>query len=128
MSTQVTLTLPDGILASAEILAQRSGRSVADVLSETLELSLRPLDDPAIRQPMESLSDEELLAATASRLPEAHDQRLSELLNRQQAATLTPAEQTELTALMLTYQVGLLRKAQALDEAVRRGLREPIDS
>jgi len=51
------------------------------------------------------------------------DARLSMLLDHQQAGTLTSEERAELAALMQLYQVGLLRKAQALREAVRRGLR-----
>lgn len=52
------------------------------------------------------------------------DRRLSLLLNKQQAGKLIEAERVELSALMQVYQEGLLRKAQALSEAVRRGLRE----
>ncbi len=43
MTTQITVTLPDFVLRRAEVLAQRTGRPVADVLAETIELSLRPL-------------------------------------------------------------------------------------
>ena len=43
MTTQITVTLPDAVLRRAELLAQRTGRAVADVLAETIELSLRPL-------------------------------------------------------------------------------------
>jgi len=56
------------------------------------------------------------------------DQRLSTMLDRQQAGELTEAERPELLALMQVYQEGLLRKAQALHEAVRRGLCERLDS
>jgi hypothetical protein len=48
------------------------------------------------------------------------------LLDHQQAGTLTSSEQAELVALMQVYQQGLVRKAQGLREAVRRGLREPL--
>ena len=46
---------------------------------------------------------------------------------QQQAQKLSVPEQTELLALMQVYQEGLLRKAQALREAVRRGLRPPLE-
>jgi hypothetical protein len=58
----------------------------------------------------------------------AEDRRLSELLHRQQAGTLTTEERPELTALMEVYQTQLLRKSQALREAVRRGLRPSLQS
>jgi hypothetical protein len=50
-------------------------------------------------------------------------QRLSELLDRQQAGKLTLDEQPELWVLMRVYERGQLHKAEALAEAVRRGLR-----
>jgi len=50
------------------------------------------------------------------------DRRLTELLQRQQAETLLVQEQAELASLMQVYQEGLVRKAEALREAVRRGL------
>ncbi|WP_225894433.1 hypothetical protein [Atlanticothrix silvestris] len=50
------------------------------------------------------------------------DSRLSELLDRQQAGTLTNDDRPELQVLMQIYQEGLLRKATALREAVKRGL------
>ena len=65
-------------------------------------------------------------AADDPGLSAADDRRLSELLNRQQAGTLTDAEHPELTALMEVYQTQLLRKARALRESVRRGLRPPL--
>ncbi len=59
-------------------------------------------------------------------MPAAEDERLSDLLDRQQAGSLSVAERSELTALMALYQRLLLRKAQGLREAVRRGLRRPV--
>jgi len=50
-------------------------------------------------------------------------QRTDQQHDRQQAETLTGAERPELAGLMEVYQVQLLRKAQALRESVRRGLR-----
>ena len=72
------------------------------------------------------MSDAEVLAVAASQMQPALDHRLSELLNRQQAGMLTNNEWAELTELMHVYQEGLLRKAKALHEAVKRGLREPL--
>ena len=67
-----------------------------------------------------------VLALSRLELPPTQDRRLSALLEQQQAGTLTDAERGELLTLMQAYQEGLLRKAQALQEAVRRGLREPL--
>jgi hypothetical protein len=48
--------------------------------------------------------------------------RLSKLLDRQQSGTLSEGDRSELQTLMQIYQEGLLRKATALSEAVKRGL------
>lgn len=75
--------------------------------------------------PLGSLGDTSLLALTTLQLPAVQDLRLSALLERQQAGALGDAERRELASLMQCYQEGLLRKAQAVEEAVRRGLLEP---
>jgi hypothetical protein len=127
MSTQVTVTLPDEVYRSAVRLAQLARREVADVLTDTLTLSLPSLhQDLEALPPIETLSDADILALTALELPPAQDRRLSALLDRQQADSLSDTERGELLTLMQAYQEGLLRKAQALQEAVRRGLREPL--
>jgi hypothetical protein len=127
MSTEITLILPDDVLRRAQLLAQRSRRPVGDVLTEPLELSFNPLATPAGREePMANWSDAQVLAAADAHLSESDDARLGELLDRQQAGLLTPAERVETAGLMEQYQESLLRKAQALREAVRRGLREPL--
>jgi hypothetical protein len=127
MATQITLTLPEDVLERAEWLARRSGRPVADLLAETIELSLRPLGGSANGGAVSSSwSDEAVLAAVDAGLAPEEDRRLSELLDRQQGGRLSGGEHAELTALMQAYSQGLVRKAQALREAVRRGLREPL--
>lgn len=127
MSAQITLTLPDQVLQRAERWAQRMGRPVDEVLARVIESTLSPLGPEAESSPrIADWSDEEVLAAADLQMSEEDDRRLSELLNRQQAGALTVADQGELSARMLAYQEGLLRKAQGLSEAVRRGLRPPI--
>ncbi len=127
MTTQVTVTLPDAVYRNAVRLAQLTQREVGEVLTDTLALSLPMLpDDTEVAVPIGELSDQELLALTMLELPSAQDRQLSTLLDRQQAGGLTAEEQRQLAGLMQAYHAGLLRKAQALQEAVRRGLREPL--
>ena len=127
MTEQITLTLSAAVLETAEILARRAGRPVGELLAETIELSLQPLGDALRDEPLpDAWSDEETRARAELQMPAAEDERLSDLLNRQQAGSLTAAERSELTALMALYQRLLLRKAQGVREAVRRGLREPV--
>ncbi|MBX3084346.1 MAG: hypothetical protein KF716_22105 [Anaerolineae bacterium] len=128
MSMQITLTLPDETYRRAIQLARLTGRDLAEVLVNTLDISLQPLGtELAADKPVTALSDAELLAVAGSQMEAQQDQRISDLLDKQQAGSLTEAERPELLALMQVYQQGLLRKAYALNEAVRRGLREPLE-
>lgn len=98
------------------------------MLAETIELSLKPLGASGdSMRPAADWSNEDVLAASAAQMPAEHDRRLTELLDRQQAGELTGEQRCELAALMDMYQDGLLRKAEALREAVRRGMREPLN-
>lgn len=74
--------------------------------------------------PVKDLADDDLLAVADSKMTRRDNRRLGELLAGQRDGELTPAERTELEAMIQVYQEGSLRKAQALAEAVRRGLRE----
>ena len=127
MSTQITLTLPDETYRRAAHLARLTGRTVADVLADTIDISLQPLGTALVSsKPVSELSDEEVLSAADAQMEPVQDQRFSALLDRQQAGKLAGDERPELLALMQVYQEGLLRKAQVLNEAVRRGLRNPL--
>ena len=129
MSKQVVVDLPDEIYRRVERLARLARREVGDVLADAITLSLPPLDDhDAESRSMAALTDREVVELTELQLPSTQDRRLSRLLDRQQARGLSESERIELQALMQLYQQGLLRKAEALREAVRRGLRGPSES
>lgn len=126
---EVVLNLPDNLYAQVARLAQLTNRDVSLVLTDTIESVILPLGpSQADLKPAEELSDEELLAVADLRMDEAQGKRLGKLLYRQQAGELSEVERSELAALMQVYHEGLVRKAQALSEAVKRGLREPLSS
>jgi hypothetical protein len=131
MSTEITLKLADATYERAAHLARLTGRPIADVLAEAIDISLQPLGASGAMgtqvTPVAELADREVLAAANAQMEPVPARRLSELLERQQAGILTPDEHPELQALLQLDQDGLLRKAQALHEAVRRGLREPLE-
>jgi hypothetical protein len=84
-------------------------------------------------EPVSVLSDEQVLVLTELQMEAEQDTRLSEMLvgiarrrHRQQSGTLTEGDRSDLKTLMQVYQEGLLRKATALSEAVKRGLIEPL--
>jgi hypothetical protein len=127
MSRQVVLELSDEVLDRAEKLAKLSRRNVSDVLADAVAVVLPPLDGvlPDDR-PVSELCNEEVLELSNLRLAPLQDRRLSALLDAQQSGTLTAADRTELLSLMQVYEATLLRQAEALPEAVRRGIREPM--
>lgn len=121
MTAQITLNLPDEVYHQAELLALQRHRTVSEILVETLEKFLLPT-----AKPVSALSDSEVIDQTQLRLQPVQEQRLSELLDRQQSGTIAFVERDELQALIHIYETRLLRQAQALNEAVRRGLLEPL--
>jgi predicted transcriptional regulator len=127
MGRRITLELSDDLLNRAEQLAVLSQHDVSEVLAQALSAALPPLEVVlGESRSVSELSDEEVLRQSKLRLTPAQDDRLSELLDEQQSGTLTERQQTELLALMQVYAVNWLRQAEALAEAVRRGLREPL--
>ena len=127
MNAQVTVDLPEDVLQRATRLAQLTSRKLSDVLVDALDLSLPALGQPETNaEPLTKLSDKAILALTQLEMSADSDSRLSDLLYKQQAGLLLEAERMEMARLMQIYQEGLLRKAQALAEAVRRGLRPSL--
>src|SRR5687767_889376 len=109
MSTEVTVTLPDEIYRRVERLAQLTHRDIADVVTDTLTLSLPPLPSQSdTLPPIASLSDAEILALSELQMEPGQDRRLSFLLERQQAELCSESERAELATLMQRYQEGLL--------------------
>jgi hypothetical protein len=121
MTAQITLNLPDEVYHQAELLALQRHRTVSEILVETLENFLLPT-----AKPVSALSDSEVITQTQLRLQPFQEQRLSELLDRQQSGTIASVELDELQALIRIYETRLLRQAQALNESVRRSLLEPL--
>jgi hypothetical protein len=126
MSTQVTVTLPDDAYERASRFAAYANRDISEIIAATLASSLPSIEAIDELRAITKLPDLEILALTKLRMAPEADLRLSELLEEQQAGTLSDLERAELASLMKGYQLGLLRQSQALAEAVRRGLIPPL--
>lgn len=127
MMMQVTVNLPEETYRRAKRLAQLTRRDVADILADTLFLSLPALAEgktPVVQD----MTDAQVIALTELQLSAVEDERLSELLDKQQAGDLTDDERPDLNRLMQVYQEGLLLKSEALAEAVSRGLLSPLST
>jgi hypothetical protein len=119
MNGQVTLQVPEHVLRRATSVANISHQRVEDVLVEWLETTVA-------EKPVQLLSDEEVLALAELKFTQAEQARFSYLLDGNREGELTAEERDELDRMMYVYERGLLRKSQALREAVIRGLREAL--
>jgi hypothetical protein len=127
MSTQITITLTDDVYQKADRFARLANRDIASILADTIQSSIPNISEAATTlAPISLLSDADVLALTELQMEPAQDIQLSALLDRQQAGILTDIDRSELQILMQTYQEGLLRKATALSEAVKRKLIKPL--
>ncbi|MCW5933625.1 MAG: hypothetical protein KIT45_04890 [Fimbriimonadia bacterium] len=121
MPKHISLQVSDRVARQATRLAKQSQRPVEDILTDWLEWA-------ASEMPVEMLSDEEVLELSDLQLSVEQQATLSDLLAQQQDNRLDEEAKHQLDELMRFYEHGLLRKAQALREAVHRGLREPLQS
>ncbi len=116
MTQTVTLEMPGDLVRRARAVAQRTGRRFEEVLVSWIS----PDDAP------DNFADEEVLALCDAQMPVDEQQELSELLQSQREGLLGPADRLHLDELMDNYRRGLVRKAEALQVAVSRGLRPPL--
>jgi hypothetical protein len=127
MITQLTVMVQDRVQYRADQLARLTGRTVEDMVAAMLELSLSPFTPPIdFDQPLSALSDADIIALTDLQMQPEREQRFSTLLDKQQNATVNDTERIELQTLLRVYEIGRVYKSQALVEAVKRGLKEPL--
>ena len=117
MSRRVTLYLRDEIIAIAREIAARSRRDVEDVLAEWI-------DEYADDVPVESLSDDQVLALCDFEMSPMGQYELRQLLVYHRERPLTEDENIRLERLLQSYRNGIVRKAKAMQIAMMRGLRD----
>lgn len=128
MSTQVTLTLHDELYERAMQWTAITQRDLSEMLTDALTIVLTPVHTrPGLEEPVSSLSDEDVLALSQAQMEPGQGRRLGELLARQREGVLAENERPALLALMQVYNQLWIRQSEALAEAVRRGLRKPLE-
>jgi hypothetical protein len=120
MAETITLELPEKITLSARQLASHTQQRVEDIL-------LGWLNQGASEVPVEMLSDARVLALAEAELAAEKQIELSELLYQNSEGTLNAKGRARLDELMQMYRTGLVRKAEAMQVAVKRGLRPPLN-
>jgi len=127
MSTQVTLTLPDELYATARHWSALTQRDLAQTLTDALAIVLTPAHTHSgLEKPIAALPDKDILALSQVQMELGQGERLGHLLTQQREDNLSYSEQLELLALMQIYHQLWIRQSEALAEAVRRGLRGPL--
>jgi hypothetical protein len=116
---EITLNLPKKLYLDLSESAKKSRRGFDEFVSEKLR---KDADNP-----LSESSDEEVLEAARLWMPENQSDRHSRLLYKNQAGILTDAEKKELAFFQQIYRIALLRKAQGINEAMRRGLIKSVD-
>lgn len=121
MTEIVTLAVSERVTRNAAYVAAQTHQRMEDVLAEWLE-------QVTVEPPVASLPDDEVLALCDMQMDPAEQVELGALLAANREGALDRHGQIRLDALMQIYRHGLVRKAQALHIAVRRGLRPPLSN
>ena len=125
---EVNLSIPENVYQHATRLSAATQLNVSKILAEALAFTLPSLEGAMLTtEPINKLADERVLALADSQMPSDQDERLSDLLYRQREGQLIVTEAAELLSLMLIYRSGWWLKTAALVEAVKRGLRAPLE-
>lgn len=120
MNEMITLQLPEKVTTIARQVAYRTQRRLEDVLLDWLDRSAEEL-------PLDMLPDDQVLLLANSQLPADEQRELSSLLALNREGALSARQQIRLDQLMQVYRHGLVRKAQAIQVAVERGLLPPLN-
>src|SRR5438128_6317980 len=129
MTVAVTLDLPESVIETAKRFSGATQQTFEEVLADVLEMMLPMLEDTPdslLYPPVSTLADAEVLHLADAKMDATQNQRLGALQTKGKATGLSVAERYELLALLQIYQLGQLRKSEALAEAVRRGLQTPL--
>jgi hypothetical protein len=130
MPQTITLTLPDNVFQPVQRAPQATQQSVEALLLTALQAALPaleglPSDIVQHLVVLESLDDQALWRVMCETVPRAQQQRLHDLLTRQQAGRLTVSQRTQLGALQQQADLVTLRKARAAVLLRFRGKRVP---
>ena len=106
----ITLEIPDELISQIIQLGDR--------FPEWLMVNL---PDAHLYPPVAGLSDDEVRDLAKLKLSPDQNDRLGELQSKGKTSDLAEVERYELLALLQVYQLGQLRKSEAIAESTKRG-------
>ncbi len=124
---EVTIKIPEILYERARETAEATSLSLDQVFTQSIALSLPPLEDElsgetrGMLASLALLSDDELENIAQGQMYNSEQERLEELAETQKQRPLTPEEQKELAGLLTEAQLFMLRKAEAYRLLARRG-------
>lgn len=118
---EVTISLPEKVFANLSNAAHKSHRRIDEIIAEKIERDFA-IDADELAKQISVCSDKEILELAKITMLMNEDERLSQLLNRQNEGNLSGDEEKEMWQLMETSRLTTLKKAYALREISRRGL------
>ncbi len=119
MGKVITLEVSKTLVRRAESVALYTHQRLEDVF-------LGWMDRASIEIPVESLPDDQVLILCEMQMDAYQQETLSDLLARNREGVLTDVERIRLDKLMQIYRRGLVRKAQSMTVAVKRGLKPSL--
>jgi len=126
-SKTVHLKLPDALYERVRQTAQAASRPLEEVLTQSIALSLPPLEDdlpPTLHSELAALSlesDEKLRELAGATMAEDRQERLETLAEAKKTRALNRAEEDELARLLEQAQDVMLRKAEVFRLLAHRG-------
>jgi hypothetical protein len=115
MSEAIALELPETLAKKVKEIATLNHRNIEEMLIELIDRAINDV-------PVDSLPNEQILALCNLQMSAQQQKAFSDLQTRNQEAQLNEQEISQLSELMHIYRSGLVRKAQAINIAVKRGL------
>lgn len=125
--TDFLLTIPAKLYDKARRIAEIEAQSVEDVLRNRLEESLDddwspyPEDEQAEYRALAYLSDDALWTIAREQMAAAKQARMQPLMDRNNFGTISLEEYQELEQLVEQGQRLMLRKAEAMNQLLKRG-------
>jgi hypothetical protein len=115
MSEAITLELPETLVKKVKEIATLNHRSIEEMLIEWIDRAVNDV-------PIDSLPNEQILALCNLQMNMQQQEIFSDLQTRNREEQLNEQETNKLNELMQIYRSGLVRKAHAINVAVKRGL------